>query len=592
MTDLLKPMTSGWNRDKARHLSNRAGFGVPVQDADALAGMSLEAAVARFIDYETLPQNLTEPDWLPDPKEYRNIGRKIEALRQLNGMGSKKELTAERRETMEAEERKLRNMFNAEERRSIERLKRWWLARMLTTKRPLEEKMALFWHGHFAASAEKVKASRHNYEMNKLFRDMATGNFKMLTYEVGVSPAMLRYLDNAQSSKFHPNENWARELMELFTLGEGHYTEQDIKESARAFTGWTSDGEEFVFNPNNHDNGEKTFLGRKGPLNGNDIIDTIFEREQASRFICKKLWKYFAYDNPEDEVIEGMAATLRNSGYDLKPALRQMFLSQAFYSDKAMANCIKSPAQLTVSMLGALNVAPPKDSMVEQYLVLSMRAMGQDLFFPPNVKGWEGGRTWINTNTLMTRYGLANFLAQGVAMNIGPGTNILQRSLEKQKKLAERKSGAKKPTTRAEVAREAMRAKLGEAAAMEPDMDNEMGVNMEMEGEMEGMGGGEMNFEQVGVVGDANGPKGFRMPFAPFDPKPFFAKADGMKVGEIVDFMADYFYGRPFGPTQRAETLEALGAGENAIFKIDQWDAERLRGAVRLALSAAEFQVC
>lgn len=589
MTDLLKPIDS-WSRDKARHLLNRAGFGAPVYQADRLAAMTPERAVSWFVDFENIPDNAPEPDWMPSPRQYKNIGLQIRAMRELNGMGSTKELTQEQREAMEAEERKLRNMFNAEERRSIERLKRWWLSRMATSPRPLQEKMALFWHGHFATSAEKVKSSLHNYQIIKLFRDQGTANFKLLAYEVGITPAMLRYLDNAQNNKHHPNENWARELMELFTLGIGSYTEEDIKEAARAFTGWTSDGEEFVYNPANHDDGEKVFLGRKGNFNGNDIVDIIFEQPQASTFICRKLWKHFAYEEPEEEIVEGLAKTMRESGYELKPVLRQMFLSRAFYSEKASAAVVKSPAQLIISMLAALEISPPRDSMIEQYLVLSMRAMGQDLFYPPNVKGWEGGRAWINTNTLMTRYGVANFLASGVAMNIGPGTNILQRTIQRQRKMVEREKGARKPT-KAELAREAMREKVG-AVAMDPDMDMEMGVDMDMEMMDMGAGGGEMNFENVGVVGDANGPKGFRMPFTPFEAKAFFAKADGMPAGQVVDYLGEYLYGRPPGATQRAEILEALGAGPDTTMNVAKWDAEKLRAAMRLALSAAEFQVC
>ncbi|MBI3735311.1 DUF1800 domain-containing protein, partial [Candidatus Sumerlaeota bacterium] len=553
---------------------------------ERLAQMGPAEAAAEFLDYEKNPEVLPEPDWLEAPGAIRNLEREMSSLERLNSEG--REMDGEDRENMEGQKRRLFNAFQAEERQDIDRLKRWWLQRMLHTKRPLQEKMTLFWHGHFAASAEKVKSGYHNYQLNKLFRDMATGNFKMLTYEVGCSPAMMRYLDNAQNNKEHPNENWARELMELFTMGVGNYTEDDIKNSARAWTGWSTDGEDFVYRPFLHDEGEKVFLGRRGNFNGNDIIDIIFEQPVTAKFIVRKLWTYFAYENPEDEIVEGLAATLRTNGYEIKPMLKQMFRSKAFYSDKAIGTQIKSPAQLTVSMLSALNIDPPAGSMTEIYAVSALRMMGQDLFYPPNVKGWPGGNEWINTNTLMTRYNLSNFLVQGVATNMGPGLGI-QQILRRQKDMISR---GNRRLTKAERARDAMMEDMRGDDVMEMEgrgeaVDTAMVANVEKQFSREDM-------RNVGVVGDSSGPKGLKLPFAPFDAKGFFAKANNMPAIMIVDHLADYFYGHELDDGQRAEVSEALTGSMAADSPMDaeEWDLGRLRGTIRLLLSTAEFQLC
>ncbi len=579
-TGLLDPLDSSqWDKNKARHLLSRAGFGVPLAAVDDLAKLDPVGAVASLLDYEKNSEPNHEPDWLEPPTAGRDLRRQVTAMEALNSKGH--ELTDEEKKQREEETKKLFNALQQEERQDIEKLKAWWLKRILITQRPLQEKMTLFWHGHFAVSAEKVKSGYHNYMLNKLFRDKATGNFKMLAYEVGISPAMLRYLDNDQNNKNHPNENWARELMELFTLGVGNYTEDDIKNSARAFTGWTSNGEEFVYNPQAHDDGDKTFMGKKGKFNGNDIVDIIFEQKAAARFLPQKLWKFFAYEDPEPEIVDGLAKTFRENGYELKPLLKQIFLSKAFYSEKAVQTQIKSPVQLAVSMLSYLDVNPPADSITERYVVLSLRMMGQDLFYPPNVKGWDGGKAWINTNTLMVRYNLANFLVQGVATNVGPGMNI-QQMLQRSKRKIASPTNAKQ--SKLERAKEAMM--KGDA------MDQEMEMGMGMEGDM-GMSG-RMDMKDVGVVGDSTGPKGMKLPFAPFDAMKFFGKGSNLTVAQVADYLSDYFYGRPMGQTQQGEVLEAMTGGSSPAEKLNvqAWDVGRLRGAVRLMLSATEFQVC
>jgi len=200
--------------------------------------------------------------------------------------------------------------------------------------------MTLFWHSHFAVSAQKVRSARLNYQLNATLRRHATGNFRTLLQEVAKTPAMLEYLDNRQNVKGNPNENWAREFFELFTLGIGNYSENDIKEAARAFTGWTARGEQSVFVARRHDDGVKTLFGRTGRFTADDVIDLTLAQPACAEFICAKLWRFFAYENPDPEVVRGLADTFRQSDYELKPVLKQIFSCQAFYSERATATQI------------------------------------------------------------------------------------------------------------------------------------------------------------------------------------------------------------------------------------------------------------
>ncbi|MBV9391578.1 MAG: DUF1800 domain-containing protein, partial [Verrucomicrobia bacterium] len=269
----------------------------------------------------------------------------------------------------------------------------------------------LFWHGHFATSAEKV---RHAYKMwvqNETLRTHALGNFGSLLKAISRDPAMLIWLDLAQSRKEEPNENFAREFLELFTLGEGHYTESDIKETARAFTGYRVDElkQAFRFVPQQCDEGEKTFLGQNGFYDGDDIINLVLAQPQCAQFIAEKIWRFFAYEDPDRKLVAALGAELRNVRYDLKPFLQMLFQSQEFYSPRAVNSQIKSPVQFVVQAISTLPLTPPDANGYQTIF----RQLGQIPFAPPNVKGWEGGKAWINTATLSFRYKLARQLVNG-----------------------------------------------------------------------------------------------------------------------------------------------------------------------------------
>ena len=396
---MLKPLSSDhWSYEMAAHLLNRAGFGGPPSDVEKLANLNHDQAVAALLDYELIPDETPDPDWArPDPE-------RLQKLRDINQHG-----TAEEKKAAQQAENKLQNLWMVE-------LRGWWLQRMARGPRPLQEKMVLFWHGHFATSAEKVREAYYMWRQNELFRRLATGNWEQLLGDAGKDPAMLIWLDQAQSNKQHPNENFAREVMELFALGEGHYTEHDIGEGARALTGWSLDrlNQKYVYRPQLHDHGEKTFLGRTGDLDGDDVIARIVAQPQAARFITAKLWNFFAGQYPTDELNTALAGVFRANGNNFKPFLRVLFRSEEFYAADIVRNQVKSPVQWLIGSVRMLECQLPPPLLCMGML----RQLGQDLFNPPNVKGWDGGITWITTNTLLTRYNDAQSLVRGTPPNL------------------------------------------------------------------------------------------------------------------------------------------------------------------------------
>jgi uncharacterized protein (DUF1800 family) len=372
---LLDP--KAFDRDAAAHLLSRAGFGGTPEEIDEYAALDLDKAVDRLLDMKDSP---APPDFEPTVTQ-RPTRSELAGLKQ-----------EERRKAIQEHQRKDQEQY--------QKLRGWWLRRMVVSARPLEEKMVLFWHGHFTSSQRDVKDSYHMYLQNRALREGALGSFKELTRRMAKDPAMLEYLDNNKNVRRAPNENFARELLELFTLGIGNYTERDIKEAARALTGWTFRGNEFVFAQATHDPGEKRFLGKSGKLNGDDVIDIIFDQPAVSRFIVRKLFVYFAHDDPPPSVVEALAETLRKHNFEVRPVLARLFRSAEFYSRRSRGNMIKSPVQLVAGTLRLLRVDPGESSAC----VTIAGRMGQDLFNPPNVKGWEGGKTWISTSTLFDRY--------------------------------------------------------------------------------------------------------------------------------------------------------------------------------------------
>ena len=290
-------------------------------------------------------------------------------------------------------------------RESLLALQLWWLNRMLTSPAPLQEKMTLYFHGHFTSRATP-RFPRITYNQNALFRRYAVGNLRELTREVSKDAAMLIYLDGANNVASHPNENYARELMELFTLGVDNYTEQDVRESARAWTGWrvVRKTDSVFFDQNLHDGGSKTFLGRTGNFNGDDIVNIIFEQPQCARFFAASLLNWFVYNDPEPELVDAVADLIRRHRYELAPVLGVVLSSDVFYSTRSYRALVKSPVEFVVGTYKSLGLPSIGDTAVP-----ALQQMGQRLFFPPSVAGWPGGQNWLTSGTMIQRQ---NFLTR------------------------------------------------------------------------------------------------------------------------------------------------------------------------------------
>ena len=394
----------------ARHLLLRAGFGGTPEQIRTVARWGPERAADHLVNFTAAPEHEAQTHTRFDP----------DIIIPLTAAERRIYAEARRRQDEDtlARFRQRRQRQQAADRRQIVELQRWWLARMIETPRPLEEKLTLFWHSHFATSYRTIENSYHLLKQNRLFREHAAGNFGALLYNIIRDPAMIAYLDNDQNRRGSPNENLARELMELFSLGEGGYSERDIREGARALTGYTYERNTFIFRNELHDTGPKRILGRAGNLDGDDFVSAILERKRCSEFIAMKLYAFFVEPLPATSdpdyramtaAIEDMASTIRNHNYDLAPALIQLFTSDHFYHTRFRAQRIKSPAELVVGAIRSLRTpARSLDTLND-----AMGLMGQRLFFPPSVAGWPGGRAWINTSTIFTRQNILNFLITG-----------------------------------------------------------------------------------------------------------------------------------------------------------------------------------
>src|SRR5438128_1803184 len=401
--DLTPIGPSDWNYDFAAHLLERAGFGGTPEEIDALARMTPAEAVRRLVYFQSIENNLPpfdhsgihDPGLEPFPESRPAVTKMAKEKGEALGIKVKP-----------GGDRPLQpivNKFFYWLRASVletQRVGYWWANRMVATHHPLEEKMALFWHGHFAVNEAKVRDYRKTLSQLELFHKYGTGNFRDLLVSVAKDPAMLSFLDAGVNVKGAPNENFAREIMELFTMGVGNYSEKDIREAARAFTGWNYVDLQFVVNQERHDAGSKTFLGSTGNFDGVDVIDIILKQPVTSRYIAGKIYRYFVREEISPEMQEKLGAALRNNGYQIAPLLETIFLSRDFYSPASVGTQIKSPVQLALSTfkkLGLTEVPGVPDFNV------ATGVLGQRLFSPPTVAGWPEGRSWMTPGLLLER---------------------------------------------------------------------------------------------------------------------------------------------------------------------------------------------
>ncbi len=403
---------TAWNKELSQHLLSRAGFGGDVKLRDHFVKLGISEAVNALFP----PDNYSSAS-SPDLSSVREMEE--QAVRILRQPGARQKL----RETEEGKE--LLQKFQQANRQGIIAITGWWVDEMLRTPYPLLEKMTLFWHNHFTSSFMDVKRANFLWKQNDLLRKNALGSFRTLLLETAKDPAMLEYLDNSQNRKEHPNENYARELCELFTLGEGNYTDQDVKEAARAFTGWTHNPQgEFIFRPAWHDNGEKTFLGRRGNFNGEDIIEILLEEKETSRFLTRKFLRFFITEEPNSQMIEKFADIFRKGDLEVKPLLKSMFTSEEFYSDQNRGNLVKSPVDFVIGTLRLMRINFPRPEILWGFMGL----MGQRLLDPPTVAGWKGGKNWLSSSTLTLRNDFIRALITGEIPNISPRGKVKNRA--------------------------------------------------------------------------------------------------------------------------------------------------------------------
>lgn len=368
--------TVSWNRRAAAHLFRRAGFSATSEELDTAASTSPSDVVREMVT-------------TADAAAESEASRTDEIAAAMLATGNARNLSA------------------------------WWLHRMLNTPHPLLEKMTLFWHGHFATSAEKVEDAQLMFNQNQLLRRHALGDFQQLTQEIARDPAMLIYLDSATNRKAHPNENFARELMELFCLGEGNYSERDIQELARSFTGWEVKRHKFRFNRYQHDSGTKTILGKTGSFGGEEGTAIVLRNSAAPQFIARKLIRWFVMDEPAAPVtlVTPIADTLERTNFRISAAVEQILTSNLFFSDLAIGRKVRSPVELGVGLLRSLEGSANLQKVSE-----ALAKLGHAVFYPPNVKGWDGGRSWINTSTLLGRANLVGGLLRDEKTRFVRGT--------------------------------------------------------------------------------------------------------------------------------------------------------------------------
>jgi uncharacterized protein (DUF1800 family) len=363
-----------WNRRLAAHLCRRAGFGATSEELDELVERAPAEVAASFVKNAAAASKL-------DPE--------TDALATaMLATGNSRNLAA------------------------------WWLHRMLNSPwsgskaastSPLLEKLTLFWHGHFATGVDKVDEAEMMFTQNRLLRRHALGDFGAMTQEISRDPAMLIYLDSTTNRKAHPNENYAREIMELFCLGEGNYTERDIQELARCFTGWEVRRKKFRFNKYQHDTGTKTIFGETGTFTGEAGVDIVLKQKALPQFLARKLIRFFIFDEPTapEHLVEPLAQLMRQSDLQIGPVIERILASNLFYSSSAVGRKVRSPVELGIGLLRCLHGSSNLDRVAQ-----GLDEIGQAVFYPPNVKGWDGGRTWINTSTLLGRSNLVGDILQ------------------------------------------------------------------------------------------------------------------------------------------------------------------------------------
>lgn len=407
--DDLSPLPAAeWSFDRAAHLLAHAGFGGTPEEIRKLADAGLTRAVESLVHFERIPNPKMQPFvesglWDPSLAEFPDSRPEATDRAEREGVSMGVAVKPGGNRPVQPVSDRFFYWLRATM-LETRRLGYWWANRMLTTAHPVEQKMALLWHGHFATHENKVRDYRKMLQQIELFERAGTGNLRDLTVDVARNPAMLYFLDAQYNVKGAPNENFAREVMELFTMGVGNYTEQDVRECARAFTGWYFDDLAFKIDPQKHDGGTKTFLGRTGNFDGVDVLDIIFEQPVTAEYLAAKIYRFLVRDELSPALRTKLGAVLRDADYEVKPLLTAIFTSKDFYSAASYGGHIKGPVEHMVGIMKHLGVeSMPGVPDFNQ----STLSMGQHLLNPPSVAGWAGGTSWITPGLLIARGNVA-----------------------------------------------------------------------------------------------------------------------------------------------------------------------------------------
>ena len=565
----LSPLSdAAWSYELAAHLLERAGFGGTPQEIEQLAALTPAAAVASLVHYRQhdnshLPPFEESGFWDPTLKDFPVSRPAATTLAAQTGeaMGVRAKHSGPR--PLQA----VTNRFFYWARATTLETRRigyWWLDRMVRTNRPLEEKLTLFWHGHFATSEEKLRDYRKALLQLGTLRAGASGNFGALLEAVAKDPAMLVYLDAAQNVKGAPNENFGREVMELFTMGVGNYTEDDIREAARAFTGWGNDDLTFVVDPDKHDTGIKNFLGRTGAFAGEDILRIILEQPQTANYIAAKLYRFFVREQISPDFAQTLGDLLRAGNYEIAPFLETLFLSEDFYAEPSIAAHIKSPTELIVSTYRKLGIGE-LPGIPDPWSV--GKTLGQVLLYPPTVAGWGEGRAWITPGLLFER---ANFAREVMFPNVIDFTDPLFNPGRVVKRVNANILSGMEIT----------------AATLEEGASPSMAAGIQES----------FNTRYGSLVGYQEALRKLKpTPRAPaqFSLSDMLRTEGAATTGEAVDLLARRLLRVPLAPPARAVLIETLDGelGTTNLLEADTYMEHGLRMVAHLIMSAPQYQL-
>jgi uncharacterized protein (DUF1800 family) len=577
--DDLSPIApADWSYDRAAHLLERAAFGATPEEVERFARMTPQAAVNSLVAYQAIDNrdlrpfehsNVHDPGLEPFPTSRPAATDMAKATGQALGVHAKPD--GNRR--LQAVTNKFFYWLRAS-RLETNRVSYWWAERMLTTKRPLEEKMALFWHGHFATSEDKVRDYRKMLQQVELFQRHATGNFRDLLIGVARDPAMLAFLDAGVNVRGAPNENFAREIMELFTMGVGHYSEADIREAARAFTGWNFADLTFVVNRDQHDDGDKTVLGRTGRFDGVGVVDIILAQPVTAEFVAAKIYRFFVREELSPALQTRLGGVLRDHRYAVAPLLQTIFLSRDFYSSASYATRIKSPVELAVSTYKKLGLTeiPGVPDFNE-----ASSALGQQLLRPPTVAGWAQGRSWITPGLLIER---GNF-ARSVLF---PDVNFIPPDRYP-------------PDEQIRIVNERIAQGLDITSATKPGTSKAGGGEMSAMSNLMADRDEDFNTRYASY-------RGWQMAIEKVRPIPRrtaaidltgMVRANGLSTTtEVVDYFGRRFLRLPLEPDQGARLVAFLDTelGTNQVSVAETYMEDSLRMLLHLIMSTPEYQLC